>query len=305
MSQDATVAAARRPKERIQTPWTLAVKRLRRNKLALVGLFVLAFMFLFCFLGPLFSPYDLITTDLKSVKNAPSAQHWLGTDAIGRDVLTRLMYGGRISLTVGLVVVAVSITIACMVGGAAGYYGGAVDGFLMRFVDVLFCIPTIPVLLLLTAVLSDMKVPPENRIYFLMLVLGALGWPGTARMVRGQILALREQEFMLAAEALGLRDFRKIFRHLIPNVVPQLIVSATLGIGGAILTESALSYLGMGVAMPYPSWGNMIQAVNSFPDLQKRPWMWIPAGLCIFITVMSINLLGDGLRDALDPKMKR
>lgn len=153
--------------------------------------------------------------------------------------------------------------------------------------------------------MSDLNIGADIRIFYVMLIIGVLSWPGIARLVRGQILSLREQEFMQAAEALGLRDSRQIFKHLIPNVIPQIIVSATLSIGSAIMTESALSYLGMGVTPPAASWGNMIQSVNNFIDLMQRPWLWVPPGVCIFLTVMAINLLGDGLRDALDPKLKK
>lgn len=175
----------------------------------------------------------------------------------------------------------------------------------MRIADIFMAVPTMPILVILAAVMSDLKVLPERRIFVVMFILGILSWAGLSRLVRGQILTLREQEFMQAAEALGLKDSRKIFKHLIPNVVPTIIVNATLGIGSSILMESALSFLGLGVVPPIPSWGNMIQAVNNFYNFQNRPWLWIPPGVCIFLTVMAINLFGDGLRDALDPKLKR
>lgn len=295
----------KKQQETIESPWRMAFRRLKKNKLAMVGLFFLIFMFIFSFIGPILSPYDMIQTNVLNANKAPSAQHWLGTDSIGRDVLLRLMLGGRISLLVGLVSVTISVTIGTTVGGLAGFYGGRVDNILMRIADIFMAAPFFPILIILSAVMSDLRVTPERRIYVVMFIIGILSWAGLSRLVRGQILSLREQEFMQAAEALGIRDSRKILRHLIPNVIPTIIVSATLGIGSAILTESALSFLGLGVNPPIPSWGNMIQSANNFFNLQFRPWLWIPPGLCIFVTVMSINLLGDGLRDALDPKLKR
>lgn len=300
-----TIKIKKQNNETIESPWRLAFRRLRKNKLAMTGLFVLIFMFIFSFIGPLLSPYNVIQTNILNANKAPSAQHWLGTDSIGRDVLLRLMLGGRISLLVGLVSVSISVLVGTTVGGLSGFYGGWVDNLLMRVADIFMAAPFFPILIILSAVMSDRKVTPESRIFIVMFIIGILSWAGLSRLIRGQILSLREQEFMQAAEALGIRDSRKIMKHLIPNVIPTIIVSATLGIGGAILTESALSFLGLGVNPPIPSWGNMIQAANNFYNLQFRPWLWIPPGVCIFVTVMSINLLGDGLRDALDPKLKR
>lgn len=300
-----TLKVKKQNNETIESPWRLAFRRLRKNKLAMTGLFVLIFMFIFSFIGPLLSPYNVIQTNILNANKAPSAQHWLGTDSIGRDVLLRLMLGGRISLLVGLVSVTISVIVGTTVGGLSGFYGAWVDNLLMRMADIFMAAPFFPILIILSAVMSDRKVTPESRIFIVMFIIGILSWAGLSRLIRGQILSLREQEFMQAAEALGIRDSRKIMKHLIPNVIPTIIVSATLGIGSAILTESALSFLGLGVNPPIPSWGNMIQAANNFYNLQFRPWLWIPPGVCIFVTVMSINLLGDGLRDALDPKLKR
>ena len=222
-----------------------------------------------------------------------------------RSVFARLMYGGRISLSVGIVSVAIEVLIGTILGGIAGYYGGVVDNIIMRLVDILMCFPFLPLLLMLSAVMSARHVDPKYRIYVVMFIIGIIGWGGLCRLIRGQILSLKEQEFMQAAEALGLKDRRKIFRHLLPNTFASIIVSATLSVGGAILTESSLSYLGLGVTPPTPSWGNMIQCAQDIYTLTFQPWRWIPPGVCIFLTVMAINLLGDGLRDALDPKLKR
>jgi ABC-type dipeptide/oligopeptide/nickel transport systems, permease components len=289
----------------IQTPWTMAVKQFKRNKLAIAGLVLISLLIIICFYGPVFSKYPLLKTDILLAKLKPGHEHLLGTDSSGRDIFTRLMYGGRISITVGFVAVLLEILLGTTIGGLAGYYSGKIDNILMRLVDVFLSLPFLPVVIIIGAVMSDLNVPPQRRIYFVMLIIGVMSWPVMARLIRGQILSLREQEYMIAAEALGLKDRRKILRHLIPNVIPSIIVSATLGIGDAILMESALSFLGLGVAVPFPSWGNMVQAVRDTNDFILRPWLWIPPGVCIFSIVLAINFMGDGLRDAFDPKMKR
>lgn len=292
-------------KDEVMSPWKIAWKRLKRNKLAVVGMVILTIMVLAAIIGPLVSPYRMDDVKLTDSDLPPTWEHPLGTDNVGRDILTRLLYAGRISLTVGIVVVLIEIIIGSTLGAIAGYYGGFVDSFIMRLVDVLMCFPGLAILIVFSAIMSDLKVPPDYRIFIVMFVIGMLGWTGLCRIVRGQIMSLREQEFMQAAEAMGLRDRRKMFRHLLPNTFASIIVSATLRIGGAILTESTLSFLGLGVTPPIPSWGQMIQVVQDMYILQYEPWKWIPPGVCIFLTVMSINLFGDGLRDALDPKLKR
>lgn len=287
------------------SPWRLALRRLRKNRMAMIGLTVLAFMVVFCFVGPLISSHLMEKVSVANGNKAPNSTHWLGTDKLGRDVLTRTMLAGRISLTVGIAAMFISVLIGSVLGAIAGYYRGWADSIIMRLADIIYSVPNLPLLILLGAVLSDLKIPAGARIYVVMFILGMLGWATLSRLVRSQVLSLREQEFMQAAEVLGLRDHRKIFRHLLPNTVPIIIVSATLTVASAILAESALSYLGIGVIPPTPSWGNMIQVANNLVDFQLRPWLWIPPGICIFVTVISINLIGDGLRDALDPKMKR
>ena len=288
----------------IESPGKLVLRRLKQNKFAMIGLALLIFMFVFSFIGPLLSPYGYNDRSAL-VKAAPSLKHWFGTDYLGRDVLTRVMVGGRISIAVGVVSVVISVVVGTLVGSIAGYYGGKIDYFLMAFTDIFLSIPFLPIVILMGSMLSDLKVNPNMRIVALMFMLGLLSWPSIARLVRGEILSLREQEFMQATESLGLKDTRKILKHLIPNVIPTIIVNATLGVASAILTESALSYLGMGVVEPTPSWGNMISASNKAIDLQKRPWLWMPPGACMVITVMAVNLFGDALRDALDPKKRR
>lgn len=237
--------------------------------------------------------------------SAPSAEHLLGTDKNGMDVLTRLMYGGRVSLVIGFVVVLMAAALGVALGGAAGYFGGFTDNLIMRLVDIFYCIPSTPVLIILGAAMDALRVDPDIRMLLLMLILGFLGWPSIARLVRGQILSLREQEFMTAAEAAGLRPRRRIFRHLIPNVVPQLIVTCTMSLGATILTEATLSFLGLGVKFPYASWGNIMNDVGNVHVLTSYWFVWIPAGICLVLSVLGFNFVGDGLRDAFDPKMKR
>ena len=239
------------------------------------------------------------------VYHSPSAEHWLGTDANGMDVLTRLMYGGRISLMIGFVVVILETILGVILGGIAGYFGRWVDNIIMRVVDVFNCIPGYPIYIILGAIMDAQKVDPTQRIFYLMIALGILGWPGIARIVRGQILSLREQEFMTATEATGISVKRRIFRHLVPNVIPQLIVIDTMSLGGIILTEATLSFLGLGVKYPLASWGSIINAVSNSFVMTNYLFVWIPAGLLILLTVLGFNFIGDGLRDAFDPKMKR
>jgi len=236
---------------------------------------------------------------------SPSAQHWLGTDRNGMDMLTRLMYGGRVSLVIGFIVEAISTILGIIMGGLAGYFGKWVDMLIMRIVDIFYCIPSMPIIIILGAAMDAMSVDPTIRMVYLMLILGFLGWPGMARLIRGQILSLREQEFMAATEAGGISVSRRIFKHLVPNVIPQIIVSVTMGIGGTIITEASLSFLGLGVKFPFASWGNIINDVNNTYVLQNFWFIWIPAGTLLLLTVLAFNLVGDGLRDAFDPKMKR
>jgi len=235
----------------------------------------------------------------------PSENHLLGTDKNGMDMLTRLMYGGRVSLVIGFIVVFISAFIGVILGGLSGYFGKWVDQLIMRIVDIFYCIPSTPLLIILGAAMDGMRVDPQVRMLFLMLILGFLGWPSIARLVRGQILSLREQEFMTATESSGLRVSRRIFKHLIPNVIPQLIVTCTMSLGSTIITESTLSFLGLGVKFPFASWGNIMNDVNNVHVLTNYWFIWIPAGVLLVLTVLGFNFVGDGLRDAFDPKMKR
>ena len=238
--------------------------------------------------------------------DSPTDAHPFGTDGDGMDILARMMAGGRVSLMVGFVVVLLETVLGVIMGGIAGFFGGWVDNLIMRLVDIFYCIPSMPILIILGALFDAMQMTPYARLFWLMAVLGFLGWAGIARLVRGQILSLREQDFMVAAEATGLPTSKRIFRHLIPNVMPQLIVSATMGLGNVILTESTLSFLGLGVKHPMATWGTMINSVaKSTESMTKYSYIWIPVGLLICLTVIAFNFVGDGLRDAFDPKMKR
>jgi peptide/nickel transport system permease protein len=236
---------------------------------------------------------------------SPSKSHPLGTDGNGMDMLTRLMYGGRVSLIIGFIVVFIETFLGVIMGGIAGYFGKWVDNLIMRIVDIFYCIPSMPIIIILGAVMDALRLDAQIRMLYLMLILGFLGWPGIARLVRGQILSLREQEFMTATEACGISVSRRIFRHLIPNVIPQLIVTCTMSLGSVILTEATLSFLGLGVKFPFASWGNIINDVNNSYVMTNYWFIWIPAGFCLLVAVLGFNFVGDGLRDAFDPKMKR
>lgn len=235
----------------------------------------------------------------------PSTEHPLGLDNNGMDVMTRLMYGGQVSLLVGFVVVIIEVVLGVIVGGISGYFGGWVDTALMRFVDLFNAIPFYPIVLILGSVMDTLQMDPRGRIFLLMLVLGLLGWTGVARVVRGQILSLREQDFMVATEATGISTRRRIFTHLVPNVMPLLIVQATAGLGGIIISEATLGFLGLGVKYPLASWGSIINVASDAYVMTNFWFMWIPAGSLILLAVLGFNFIGDGLRDAFDPKMKR
>lgn len=237
--------------------------------------------------------------------SSPSAKHPLGTDGDGFDVLARIMYGGRISLLVGFVVVFLELLLGVIMGGIAGFYGKWVDNLIMRLVDIFYCLPSMPIMIILGAVMDALRMDTYVRLMIMMAALGIMGWASVARLVRGQILSLREQEFMVAAEATGIKVRDRIFRHLVPNVMPQLIVTATMGVGSVILTESTLSFLGLGVKHPLATWGTIINSVSSASAMAHYAFIWIPVGLLICLTVIAFNFVGDGLRDAYDPKSKR
>ncbi len=269
--------------------------RFRRNKLAMSGLVMVGALFVVSLLAPWLAPYDPGYIDLKAVLMPPDSAHWLGTDTLGRDVLSRIIFGSQVSLKVGFVAVGLATLIGLLVGSLSGYYGGWVDLVLMRFVDLMLCFPSFFLILAVIALL-------EPSIWNIMVVIGITSWMGVARMVRAELLSLKEREFVLAARALGASDMRLILRHLLPNALAPVMVSATLGVAGAILTESALSFLGLGVQPPTPSWGNILTAGKD--NIEIAWWLSVFPGLAILFTVMSYNLLGEGIREAIDPRLK-
>ena len=271
--------------------------RLRRDPLAMAGVVVVGGLVLVAILAPLVAPYDpLAQGDLTTQAHlAPSPDHWLGTDQFGRDLLSRVIYGARISLTIGFVAVAIAIVLGSLLGAIAGYLGGAIDSALMRFTDMVMAFPRLVLLIMIIALF-------EPSLTIIILVLGLTQWPGTARLVRGEVLSLREQEYVEAARALGFGRARIILRHLLPNVMAPVIVAATLGIGNTIVLEAGLSFLGMGIQPPTPSWGTLV--ADGRPNLIGAWWVATFPGLAIVMTVVAFNLVGDGLRDVLDPRLR-
>ena len=321
---------------KLMSPTRMVLRRFFRSKLSIVGLCMLIFLFLFCWLGPVvYHPWGETETDRTGATDytvsevegtgeygdfvqvividkginalaPPSASHLLGTDEQGMDIFVRLMYGGRLSLMISFLAVFLISFLGIVMGGIAGYYGGAIDNIIMRICDILMCLPTLPLMLIIGTVLDANGVDSKYYIYLLMGILSLFSWPGMARLVRGQILFLREQEYMVAAEAMGYSTPRKIFKHLVPNILPQILVSMTLSLGSMILYESTLSYLNLGVRIPYASWGTMIEIISKRSDILKNNFnVWGPPGICIVIAVLGFNFIGDGLRDALDPKQRR
>jgi peptide/nickel transport system permease protein len=282
-------------------PWRIAWDRFKKNKTAMFGGILFIIIVLLCIFVPVFSRFGINDFILDQKKMPPSSEYWLGTDEQGRDVFLRLFLGGRTSLIVGMIAAGFTVIIGATIGGIAGYYGGTVDNILMRFAEIVYSIPFTPTVITISGALM-FSVESKYKMYIVMFLIGILSWPGLARMVRGQILSLREQEFMQATEILGLSTRSRIARHLLPNTFAYIIVSATLGMAGAILTEASLSYLGLGVTPPTPTWGNMIERARNSDVFRNMQWLWVPPGVMIMLTVLSINLLGEGLRDAFDPK---
>jgi peptide/nickel transport system permease protein len=271
----------------------LAFERFRRHRLAMAALFVvLGLAFLSAF-APIVSPYDPNKTNLLLIFEAPSPQHPMGTDSLGRDLLTRILFGGRVSLAVGVLAALLALTLGTLVGAVAGFYGGLTDGVLMRLVDVLLSIPRLFLIVLLAVLFG-------GSVLTIIVVLGGLSWMRTSRIVRATVLSLKGREFVEAARAIGAGDVRIIVRHLLPNTVAPIVVAATLGVAGAIIAESTLSFLGLGIQKPTSTWGNLL--TDATTDMSQAPWVAIFPGVAIFLAVVSINFVGDGLRDALDPR---
>jgi peptide/nickel transport system permease protein len=272
------------------------LQRLLANPLALAGLLVVGSLFAVSLLAPLIAPHDPGAIDLKNILMPPGPGHWLGTDQLGRDILSRMIWGARISLKVGFVAVGIATIIGLLLGTLAGYFGGLTEALIMRAVDLMLCFPSFFLILTVIALL-------EPSIWNIMAVIGLTSWMGVARLVRAEILSIKEREFILAALAEGAGHTRIILRHVLPNALAPVLVSATLGVAGAILTESALSFLGIGVQPPTPSWGNMLTAGKD--NLEYAWWLSVFPGLAILVTVLGYNLLGEGIRDALDPRHYR
>ena len=281
----------RPPRTQTQIIW----HKFRRHKAAVISGIVLIVMIIVCFGAPWIAPYEFDAIDLRNTRQPPSLDHLMGTDDLGRDAFTRLLYGGRISLTVGIFAALVATTIGAVLGAVAGFYGGGTDNVLMRFTEVIIAIPSLPLLIILSSY-------TQASVVVIILIIGLLSWMATARIVRGSVHSVKRQDFVMAARMMGCRNATIIGRHIIPNVMGPIIVGATLGVGAAIIIESSLSFLGLGISPPTPTWGNMLQ--DSQSTMATKPWLTIFPGLAILITVLCINFLGEGLHDALDPTMR-
>ena len=298
-SLDETITLTTRPETMLGLAW----KYFRKHKLAMAGGIIVILLIIGCIFGPQISPYEIEKSSLRIRYQPPSLTHPFGTDDLGRDMLTRLLFGGRISLSIGLLSMLLAVFVGVVIGSAAGFYGGNLDNLLMRFTDLMLTIPRLFLLIIMAVILRGVDWPylqEAGGIAAIVIVIGILSWMSIARLVRGAFLSLREKEFVEAARSLGLSNLRIIVRHILPNAISPVIVAATLGVAGAIISESGLSYLGFGVQPPTPTWGNMLRNAQD-EMLRGNMWMAIFPGLMIFITVLSINYMGDGLRDALDP----
>ncbi|MGM8214790.1 oligopeptide ABC transporter permease [Bacillaceae bacterium W0354] len=287
--------------QRVMSPWAIARRKFVRNKLAMVSLIFLLFVMIISFLAPFITTADVGRVDIANRNLAPSADNWFGTDTSGRDVFTRLLYGGRISLVVGLSCTFIVTIVGTFVGSVAGYFGGKVDSILMRFTDFVLNFPFLVFVIVLNAVLFG----EVNGVGVLIMVISVLSWGGVARLVRSKVLAEKENEYILAAVSIGTRPSKVIVKHLLPNILSTIIVQMTIIFAAMIVAESGLSYLGFGVPQEIPSWGNMLSASQRSDVLQHMPWIWAPPGITLVITILSINFIGEGLKDALNPKSYR
>ncbi len=285
------------PRWQARTPLQMAMQRFVRHRLAMFGLGIIVVIGVLAALAPIISPFDPLKVDLAFFRMPPTDVHPLGTDSAGRDVLSRLLHAGQVSLTVGLVAAVMSTGIGLALGSVAGNFGGWTDSIIMRLTDVVLSFPSLIVIITVVAIIG----PSLSTV---TLAIGLFGWPTACRIVRGLALSLREQDFVLAARAVGASEWRIIARHLVPSVISPLTVTATFAVAHAILLEAALSFLGLGVRPPQPSWGNMLNEALSLTILQSMPWLWVPPGIAIAVTVLAINFVGDGLRDALDPRQR-
>ena len=277
--------------------WGIVVRRFVRHKLAFTGFVILALLVLAAIFAPWLSPHGPYDMDIEAFGAPPSWNHPLGTDSVGRDILSRLLHASRVSLAVGIGSVLLNVSVGVLLGGIAGYLGGLADSIIMRITEMILSFPPLMIILVLVSILGP-------SLFNVVLVLGLLGWPQICRLVRAEVLRLKEMEFVTAAKALGIPDQRILLRHLVPNAFPPVLVAATFGTAQAIIAEASLSFLGMGVQPPTASWGNMLTDAQSIGVLGSMPWLWLPAGLLIVVAALSINFVGDGLRDALDPRLK-
>lgn len=289
---------------KIQSPFGLVLKRFFSDKLAITGFAMLIVILILILIVPFFVK-DPSVINVVAKNLPPSASNIFGTDSLGRDVFARVLEGGRFSFFVGFLATIISVFLGTIFGLIAGYYGGIIDMIIMRVVDILMSIPTLPLLIILAAFLSDLEVNPQYRIYITLGLLAFIFWTTYCRNIRGIVLLLREQEYMQATEALGFSTPRKLFGHLLPNVLPYVILYIATGLGSMMIFEASLSYLGLGVQPPYASLGNLLQSTRNFFDLTRRVWLWIPPTVLLFASVLSINLVGEGLRNAIDPRLKK
>lgn len=282
-----------------KSPFQLALGRFFRNKMAVISVIVLIFIIIICLLAPVFTDQDPEATNLFQIEQGPSDEHVLGTNGTGQDNFARLLYGGRMSLLVGFSAMFFTLTIGILLGSLAGYYGGKVDSVIMRATDIVLMLPFLVLALTIIAIIPKMTIP------IFITIIAVTSWPNLTRIIRGSYLSLREQEFIQGAKAIGANDFRIIFRHFVPNAIGPIIVNATLMMATYIIIESGLSFIGFGIPEPTPTWGNMLSEAMNVRILRDHPEAWIPPGIAIFITVLAINFIGDGLRDAFDPKSKQ
>jgi peptide/nickel transport system permease protein len=283
-------------KTKVVNQATLIWENFRRHKVAVIASVVFIILAIACFGAPWFAPYKFDAINLSAIKKPPTVGHWMGTDDLGRDLLTRILYGGRISILIGLLSAILGTSLGALIGATAGYYGGKLDNILMRFTDIAYSIPTLPLLIVLSSFSSE-AVPA------MIMIIGFLSWMPTARVVRGSVLSIKEKEFVESARMIGAPDWVIILQHILPNIAGPIIVGATLGVGNAIIIESSLSFLGMGVQPPTPTWGNML--MDSQSTMASKPWLTIFPGMAILLIVLSVNFIGDGLHDALDPTLRR
>jgi peptide/nickel transport system permease protein len=277
------------------SPRRRALRQFLRHRMAMVGVTVILLLVLVAIFAEQVAPFNPVQPHFSDARSAPNERYLLGADDLGRDILSRMIFAARISVSVGIVAVTIYQVIALVLGATSGYFGGIVDTLIQRLVDIVMSFPTLIVILVFIAILGP-------SIYNVMIAIGLLSWPGPTRLYRAQILQLREMDYIMAARSTGTSDRRIIVKHILPGIVSPVVVNATFGVGAAIMAEAGLSFLGLGVQPPTPSWGNMLMDAQNLTKLQLMPWMWVPPGLAIAVTVLAINFIGDGLRDALDPK---